>query len=265
MRLPLRFFATAQRKGARIRPFTEVIGLRLHDGAVTSAAGLTKDARVVYEKPYGTSPEVFEHLDQAVHAVLDEDQVFRIDHFLGKEAAQNLHVLRFANQLFAGVWGREHVTEVQIDIPETLDTDDRAEFYDQTGATLDMLVTHLFQVAAEVAPEPPVSMTPADLQDAREAVIACFRPLDPDEAVRGQYDGYRDVDGVAADSHTDTFVAARLWIDTERWRGVPFVLRTGKRMARSAQQVTLVMRDLTGPLQPSRIRSGNRVRLSLAG
>jgi glucose-6-phosphate 1-dehydrogenase len=113
--------------------------------------------------------------------------------------------------------------------------------------------------------EPPMSMVPADLQDAREAVIAAFRPLDPDDVVRGQYDGYRDVDGVAADSQTETFVAARLWIDTERWRGVPFVLRTGKRMARSAQQVTLVMRDVTGPLETSHVRFGNRVWLSLAG
>jgi glucose-6-phosphate 1-dehydrogenase len=226
---------------------------------------LTDGARVVYEKPYGTSPEGFERLDKAVHQVLDEDQVFRIDHFLGKEATQNLHVLRFANQLFAGVWGHDHVAEVQIDVPETLDIDDRAEFYDATGATLDMLVTHLFQVAAEVAMEPPVSMAADDLQEAREAVIAAFRPLRRDDVVLGQYQGYRDVEGVAQDSSTDTFAAARLWVDTDRWHGVPFLLRTGKRMARSAQQVTLVLRDVDGPLDGSPPQHGNRVRLSLTG
>jgi len=233
--------------------------------AALAAHGLTEGARVVYEKPYGTSPETFEQLDEAVHTVLDEEQVFRIDHFLGKEATQDLHVLRFANQLFAGIWSAEQVAEVQIDVPETLDIDDRAEFYDATGATLDMLVTHLFQIAAEVAMEPPASLSAPDLQRARESVVAAFRPLDPAEVVLGQYDGYRDVDGVADDSRTDTFVAARLWIDTDRWRGVPFLLRTGKRMARSAQQVTFVLRDVEGPLDGSPPPRGNRVRVSLAG
>src|ERR687893_132900 len=121
--------------------------------------GLTEGARVVYEKPYGTSPEGFRELDELVHSVLEEEQVFRIDHFHGKEGTQDLHVLRFANGLFSSVWSREHVAQVQVDVPETLDVADRAEFYDATGATLDMLVTHLFQVAAEVAMEPPVSLT----------------------------------------------------------------------------------------------------------
>ena len=118
-------------------------------------AGLTDGVRVVYEKPYGTSLETFRELDATVHDAFDEEQVFRIDHFLGKEATQNLHVLRFANELFGGIWNRQHVAQVQIDVPETLDVAQRAEFYDATGAALDMLVTHLFQVAAEVAMEPP--------------------------------------------------------------------------------------------------------------
>jgi glucose-6-phosphate 1-dehydrogenase len=130
---------------------------------------------------------------------------------------------------------------VQIDVPETLDIDDRAGFYDATGATLDMVVTHLFQVAAEIAMEPPPSLGAGDLLEARESVIACFRPLDPDEVVLGQYDGYRDVEGIADDSDTDTFIAARMWVDTDRWRGVPFLLRTGKRLAVSEQRVTLVL------------------------
>jgi glucose-6-phosphate 1-dehydrogenase len=225
--------------------------------AALAAHGLVKDTRVAYEKPYGTTPEGFEQLDKAVHAVLEEEQVLRIEHFLGKEATQNLHVLRLANQMFAGTWHREHVAEVQIDLPETLDINDRAQFYERTGATLDMLVTHLFQVAAEVAMETPVSMSAADRQNTREDVIARYRPLTPDDVVLGQYEGYRDVKGVAPDSRTDTFVAARSWVDTDRWNGVPFVLRTGKRMASSAQQVTLVLRDVAGPLEGDRPPHGN--------
>jgi glucose-6-phosphate 1-dehydrogenase len=205
------------------------------------AHGLAKGARVVFEKPYGTSPSAFDHLEQVVHGVLDEEQVYRLDHFLGKEATQNLHVLRFTNAIIGDVWCNRGVRQVQIDVPETLDIDDRAGFYDATGATLDMVVTHLFQVAAEIAMEPPPSLGAGDLLEARESVIACFRPLDPDEVVLGQYDGYRDVEGIADDSDTDTFIAARMWVDTDRWRGVPFLLRTGKRLAVSEQRVTLVL------------------------
>ncbi len=139
-----------------------------------------------------------------VHKVLDEEQVFRIDHFLGKEATQNLHVLRFANGLFDAVWCAEHVRAVQIDVPEKLGITDRAEFYDATGAVLDMLVTHLFQVAAEIAMEPPASLAADDLQAAREEVIGCFRPLDPDEVVLGQFDGFTDVAGGARRTRAPT-------------------------------------------------------------
>jgi glucose-6-phosphate 1-dehydrogenase len=210
--------------------------------------GLAAGARAVYEKPFGTSQATFEALDRCVHSVLDEQQVYRIDHFLGKEATQDLHVLRFANELFAAMWSREHVESVQIDVPEKLGVTDRAGFYDATGAVLDMLVTHLFQVAAEVAMEPPASLDAADLQAARETVINAFRPLDPSEVVLGQYDGYRSTPGIAADSTTDTFVAARLWIDTDRWRGVPFLLRTGKQLAAAGQRVSLLLRSPVGPI-----------------
>ena len=227
--------------------------------------GLAADARVVYEKPYGTTPESVRELDALVLSLLHEEQVFRIDHFLGKEGTQDLHVLRFVNELFARVWSGEHVLRVEIDVPEELDVADRAEFYDATGASLDMLVTHLFQVAAEVAMEPPASLMPGDLQAAREAVLASFRPLDPvRDVVLGQFEGYRGLDGIAADSTTDTFVAARLWVDTDRWRGVPFLLRTGKRMARSAQRVSLWLRTPEGPVGglPDH---GNVISLSLSG
>jgi glucose-6-phosphate 1-dehydrogenase len=227
--------------------------------------GLAKGARVVYEKPFGTSRENFHELDVVVHSVLDEQQVYRIDHFLGKEATQDLHLLRFANVAFASVWDHEHVESVQIDVPETLDINDRAQFYDATGAVLDMLVTHLFQVAAEVAMEPPASLGAMDLQAAREEVIRCFRPLDPTEVVLGQYNGYRDVPGIDPHSTQNTFVAARLWIDTDRWRGVPFYLRTGKQLAESAQQVSLILRDPPGPLAGQLPSEANVLTFSLAG
>jgi glucose-6-phosphate 1-dehydrogenase len=212
------------------------------------AHGLNAGSKVVYEKPYGTSSASFEDLDALVHTTFEEEQVYRIDHFLGKEATQNLHMLRFANTLFGDSWSREHIEQVQIDVPETLDIADRAGFYDATGAALDMLVTHLFQVAAEVAMEPPVSFSAEAVQSARESVIAAFRPLDPAETVLGQYASYRETDGIPDDSTTDTFVATTLWIDTDRWRGVPFLLRTGKKMAAGAQRVSLVFRTPEGPV-----------------
>jgi glucose-6-phosphate 1-dehydrogenase len=227
--------------------------------------GLAKGARVVYEKPFGTSGSDFRELDQVVHSVLDEQQVYRIDHFLGKEATQDLHVLRFANTSAAACWNREHVESVQIDVPETLGIDDRAQFYDATGAVLDMLVTHLFQVAAEVAMEPPASLGPLDLQAAREEVIGSFRPLDPGEVVLGQFDGYRDVPGIDPKSSRDTFVAARLWIDNPRWRDVPFYLRTGKQLAQSQQRVSLILREPAGPLSGQLPRDANVLSFSLAG
>jgi glucose-6-phosphate 1-dehydrogenase len=227
--------------------------------------GLAKGARAVYEKPFGTSQQSFEALDQVVHSVLDEQQVYRIDHFLGKEATQDLHVLRFANELFAAMWSREHVESVQIDVPEKLGVTDRAGFYDATGAVLDMLVTHLFQVAAEVAMEPPATLGSLDLQSAREEVISCFRPLDPSEVVLGQFDGYHDVPGIAADSTRDTYVAARLWIDNDRWRGVPFYLRTGKRLAATEQRVSVILREPSGPLAGQLPAETNVLSFSLAG
>jgi glucose-6-phosphate 1-dehydrogenase len=226
--------------------------------------GLAKGARVVYEKPFGTSGPKFRALDRVVHSVLDEQQVYRIDHFLGKEATQDLHVLRFANGLFDAMWSRDYVRAVQIDVPERLGVADRAAFYDATGAVLDMLVTHLFQIAAEVAMEPPKSLSSLDLQAAREEVIGKFRKLDPSEVVLGQFDGYRDIDGIASRSSMDTFVAARLWIDTKRWKGVPFLLRTGKRMAQSHQRVSLILREPAGALADVP-KHGNVLSFELSG
>ncbi|HEV2259105.1 MAG TPA: glucose-6-phosphate dehydrogenase (NADP(+)) [Streptosporangiaceae bacterium] len=237
-------------------------------GGLTQALGqygLARGARVVYEKPFGASPDSFRELDRVVHSVLDEQQVYRIDHFLGKEATQDLHVLRFANSSSAAYWNGEHVESVQIDVPETLGISDRAQFYDATGAVLDMLVTHLFQVTAEIAMEPPASLDALDLQAARNKVFSCFRPLDPREVVLGQFDGYREVPGVDPRSGRDTFVAARLWIDNPRWQHVPFYLRTGKRLAASKQRVSLILREPPGPLAGRLPRGGNVLSFSLAG
>ena len=216
---------------------------------ITNALGahdLAERSRVVYEKPFGTSLEAFRTLDEAVHRVFDEGAIYRIDHFLGKEASQQLRALRFANGLFWSSWDRHHVASVQIDVPEVLDVADRAEFYDATGAVLDMLVTHLFQVAAEIAMEPPKSLSADEIAQARADAVKAFRPLVADDIVRGQFEGYRDIAEVADDSNTETFVAARMWVDTDRWRDVPFLMRTGKRMAESHQKVSLIMRDPEG-------------------
>jgi glucose-6-phosphate 1-dehydrogenase len=226
--------------------------------------GLAERSRVVYEKPFGTSMESFRALNDTVHEVLDESQVYRIDHFLGKEAAQDLHVVRFANGLFCGVWDNRHIAEIQIDVPEVLDVADRASFYDGTGAMLDMIITHLFQITAEVAMEPPASLSADDLAEARETVIGCFRPLTAEDVVFGQFEGYRDIAGVPDDSRTETFVAARLWVDNDRWRGVPFLLRTGKQLAASRQVVSLVFREPTAVLHELPPR-GNVLSFDLAG
>jgi glucose-6-phosphate 1-dehydrogenase len=236
-------------------------------GELTKAIGrhrLAEGARIVYEKPFGTSDRTFRSLDRVAHRVFEESQIYRIDHFLGKEATQDLHVLRFANGLFSGMWNRQNVRAVQIDCPETLGVADRSSFYDRTGAVLDMLVTHLFQLAAEVAMEPPRSLAPADLQAARESVIGSFRTIDPRDVVLGQYDGYRELAGVANRSRTETYVAAKLWVDTPRWRGVPFLLRTGKRLHQTHQSVSLILRAPDGPfgqLPPA----GNVLRFALDG
>ena len=204
--------------------------------------GLGERSRVVYEKPFGTSLESFEHLDKVAHAVFKEQDIYRIDHFLGKEATQDIHMARFGNGLFSGTWDRHHIDTVQIDVPETLDVGMRASFYDSTGAILDMLVTHLFQLAGEVSMKTPKSLSPEHIAEAREEVIGCFRPLAREEVVVGQYRGYRRIKGVPADSRTETFVAARLWVDNDRWDGVPFLLRTGKCLAESHQRVSIRFR-----------------------
>ncbi len=212
------------------------------DGIVTAlgTAGLGGDrTRVILEKPFGTDEDSAKALNALLHTVFGEEQIFRIDHFLGKEDVQNILAVRFSNRLFEPVWCKEHVADVQIDVPETLGVEQRAAFYEETGAFRDMVVTHLFQALGFVAMEPPGSFTADALADAKQAVFDALQPLDPARVVRGQYEGYRDVDGVAADSDTETMVAVEARIDNDRWDGVPIFLRTGKQMAQGRRVITL--------------------------
>jgi glucose-6-phosphate 1-dehydrogenase len=203
------------------------------------AAGLGHGARVITEKPFGTGLESARELNSLLHSVFDERCIYRIDHYLGREAVQNLLALRFANGMFEPVWNRNHIDHIQIDVPETLSIEMRGSFYEETGAFRDMVVTHLFQVLGFVAMEPPTSLEPKALGIEREKVFDSMPPLRPEDVVRGQYAGYRDEDGVAADSDTDTFVAIKAFVDNWRWEGVPFYLRSGKRLAESRHLLTV--------------------------
>ena len=204
--------------------------------------GLAERARLVIEKPFGLDLQSFEELDRDVHEVFEEEQVFRIDHFLGKEAVQNLLALRFANALFEPAWDRRSIASVQVDVPETLAMEGRGSFYESTGALRDMVSTHLFQILGAVALEDPGEWSADAVRRARAAVFADVRPLDPARVVLGQYDGYRDEEDVDADSDVETFVALEAWVDNDRWRDVPFLLRTGKAMAETRRTVTLRFR-----------------------
>ena len=198
---------------------------------------------MVMEKPFGTDLASARELNATVHEVFGEEQIFRIDHFLGKEAAQNILALRFANGLFEPIWNRNHIDHVQIDVPEKLAVGGRADFYEQTGAYRDMVVTHLFQVLAFVAMEPPTALAPVAITEEKSKVFRSLRPLEVERVVRGQYEGYRSEPGVDADSQTETFVALECQIDNWRWSGVPFYLRTGKRMAEGARIISIAFRE----------------------
>jgi glucose-6-phosphate 1-dehydrogenase len=206
-------------------------------------AGLVERARVIMEKPFGTDLASARALNAMVQGVFREDQIFRIDHFLGKEAAQNILALRFANGLFEPIWNRNNIDHIQIDVPETLGVEGRSAFYEATGAYRDMVVTHLFQVLAFTAMEPPTALEPRAIGEEKTKVFRSLVPLSPADVVRGQYEGYRDEPGVAPYSQTETFVAVRCLIDNWRWSGVPFYLRTGKRMAEGARIISIAFKQ----------------------
>lgn len=204
--------------------------------------GLTDGARVVIEKPFGTDLQSSRDLDAALKDVVSEDQVYRIDHFLGKEAVQNILALRFANGLIEPAWHRDHVVSVQIDVPEELTIEGRGSFYESTGCFRDMISTHLCQVLGFVAMEAPVHLDATSLRNEKAKVFEAMQPMDPKRVVFGQYEGYRDEEDVDDDSEVETFVALEAYVDTERWQGVPFYLRTGKALGATRRTVTLTFR-----------------------
>jgi glucose-6-phosphate 1-dehydrogenase len=206
-------------------------------------ADLVENSRVIMEKPFGVDLASARKLNAAIHEIFDEEQIFRIDHFLGKEAAQNILAFRFANGLFEPIWNRNFIDHIQIDVPERLTCENRAGFYESVGAFKDMVVTHLFQILAFVAMEPPTELASEAISDEKNKVFRSMRPLDPTKVVRGQYRGYRDEPGVSAESDTETFVALKAEIDNWRWAGVPFFLRTGKGLAEGQRIISIAFHE----------------------
>jgi glucose-6-phosphate 1-dehydrogenase len=207
------------------------------------AAELVERSHIVMEKPFGTDLASAVFLNGQLHEVFKEEQIFRIDHFLGKEPAQNILAFRFANGLFEPIWNRNFIDHVQIDVPETLGLGKRAGFYEQTGAYRDMVVTHLFQILGFMAMEPPTALEPAPISEEKNKVFRSMLPIVPADVVRGQYSGYRQEEGVDPDSDTETFVALKCHIDNWRWAGVPFFLRTGKRLAEGQRIISIAFRE----------------------
>jgi glucose-6-phosphate 1-dehydrogenase len=212
-----------------MRPMVQMLG----------TTGLAEHCSLVVEKPFGHDLASARQLNATLHAVLDEDSIYRIDHFLGKEAAQNILALRFANGLLEPIWTRDHISYIQIDVPEAIDIQGRASFFEQTGTFRDMVVTHLMQILGIVALEPPSRIDGDALHIERTKLFDAMRPLDPERVIYGQYQGYREEVGVAPDSIAESFAALEVRVDSWRWSGVPFFLRTGKALAEGRRTVTI--------------------------
>jgi glucose-6-phosphate 1-dehydrogenase len=228
-------------------------------------SGCAADARVIVEKPFGRDLATAQALDRTLHEVFPESAIFRIDHYLGKEAVQNLLYFRFANTFLEPIWNRHYVKDVQITMAEQFGVQGRGAFYEEVGAIRDVVQNHLLQVTALLAMDPPTSHEPAAMQAEKLRLFRAMRPLDPKEVVRGQFKGYRDEPGVAKDSQIETFAALCLHIDTWRWAGVPFYIRAGKCLPISATEVTVTLkRPPLSIFDPSEVMPRNYFRLRLS-
>ncbi len=201
------------------------------------SSGCAKNARVIVEKPFGRDLASAEHLNQVLHSVFAEQNIFRIDHYLGKEAIQNILYFRFANSFLEPIWNRNYVREIQITMAEDFGVQGRGKFYEEVGALRDVIQNHLFQTVGLLAMEAPVGPGVEELRDSKERVFAAMETLKPDDLVRGQFEGYRNEEGVAPDSDVETFAAVRLHIDSWRWSGVPIYVRAGKNLPVTCTEV----------------------------
>ena len=204
-----------------------------------AGANCVEDARIVIEKPFGHDQASAQALDAVLHEFFPEDNVYRLDHFLGKDSVENIVYLRFANPLFEPIWNRNYVDSIQITMAEDFDVADRAAFYDAVGTIRDVFQNHLLAVISNLCMEPPSEGSPSSARDARATLMKAVRPLAATDIVRGQYAGYQDHEGVRQNSTTETFVAVRLFIDNWRWAGVPIYVRSGKCLPETATEITV--------------------------